>query len=481
MLPDINLGLMLPEILIAVVAMALLLASAWWSGEEGKRRINGVATITILAAAVIGHWAIGPDTRTTFGGMFVQDSFAAYMKLLILLATVAPLMMSWDYIERTGIGNGEYVVLTMFAMLGGMIMVSSGGFITLYMGLEMMSLSIYVLAAYKRDDPRSNEAGLKYFVLGSVASALFLYGVTLIYGAVGDVSFTSVTQFLATDHHLQLPINMGLIFIISGLAFKMAAAPFHMWAPDVYEGAPTSVTAFMAAMPKLAAFGAMYRVLMDGFAPLASVWVPVLQVVALLSIGVGALAALRQENIKRLLAYSSVSHVGYALIGLAVGGEMGHKAVVTYLTIYIVMSIGAFALIVGLNKAGVGEKIDDYKGLYQKRPAMALVMAVFMFSMAGIPPLAGFIAKFQIFMAAVQAHMYLLAIVGILFSAVAAYYYLRVVKVMFFDEPESELDTPVGGYNTALMAVSAILVFVWGIMPGAMMGWSAAAIQPFLQ
>ncbi|MEG3638135.1 NADH-quinone oxidoreductase subunit NuoN [Magnetococcus sp. PR-3] len=479
-LPDINLALMLPEILISLVAMGLLLASAWWEGTDGVRRIRRIAAGSLLLAMLLTLLSVGAEDTSTFDGMFVNDRLTAFMKVMLYIATLFPMVISWEYLEKSKVGNGEYYVLSLFAALGGMLMISSGSFMMLYLGIELMSLSIYVLAAFKRDRIQSNEAGLKYFLLGSMASGILLYGISLIYGVTGSVDFAAITAYLHDAQQAGPALTMGLILVIAGLSFKIAAAPFHMWAPDVYEGAPTSVTAFMAAMPKIAAFAVLFRVLADTFGSMHNIWGPILVLLAILSMAVGSLAALGQSNIKRLLAYSSIGHVGYALIGLAVGNEMGYKSVLVYLTIYIFMNVGAFALILALNKEGFGDEIDDYKGLSAKRPGLALLMGIFMFSMAGIPPLAGFMAKLQIFMAAVDAHMYTVAILGVLFSAVSAYYYLRIIKTMYFDEAEREFDMTIDFPSRAIVGLSGVLIVIWGILPGSLIATATATIKAFM-
>ncbi|MBF0588017.1 MAG: NADH-quinone oxidoreductase subunit NuoN [Magnetococcales bacterium] len=481
-LPDINLTLLLPEIFIALAGMALLLLTAWREDQEGRELVaNGTIGTIVVAMGLL--WFTAHTTRTTtFGGMFTSDSFALYMKMLMCTAALLPLLVSRDYLKRNEIFKGEYQVLSLFALLGGLIMASSGDFLTLYLGLELMSLSIYVLAAFRRDDKRSSEAGLKYFVLGSLASGILLYGITLIYGASGTTTFTDIHAYVSGDlHHHGAIVNLGMILILIGFSFKIAAAPFHMWAPDVYEGAPTSVTAFMAVMPKIAAFAALYRVLLEAFGPLHAEWSPVLQFLAVLSVAVGALAAIAQTNIKRMLAYSSIGHVGYVLIGLSVGSDLGYQAVLVYLAVYIFMNVGAFTLILLLNRDGVGDEISDYQGLAHKRPLLAFLMALFMFSMAGIPPLAGFIGKLYVFMAAVQAGMIKLAIVGILFSAVGAFYYLRVVKRMYFDQPQSDRDfeMEVSIPNRLVMGVTGLFVVIVGIFPEQILTWAKISMSSF--
>jgi NADH-quinone oxidoreductase subunit N len=477
-MPDINLALMLPEILVTLLAMALLLMSAWY-GKEGRGTIGWMSIfgIGLTALAVI---AGGGSGETTFGGMFVDDSFARFMKLLICLATALPLLISLNYVQEHKMDGGEYYVITLFSMLGGLFMVSSGGFIMLYLGLELMSLSIYVLAAFKRSDLKSSEAGLKYFILGSLASGILLYGISLIYGSFGTVSFIGIAQALAESHgHVSPVVGLGLAMIVGGLSFKIAAAPFHMWAPDVYEGAPTSVTVFMAVMPKVAAFAVLYRVLLIAFPTLHDQWGPLLQFMAVLSLAVGSFAAIAQTNIKRMLAYSSIGHVGFLLIGLSSGSVDGYQSVLIYLAIYIFMSVGAFGIVLMLNRDGIGDNIEDYKGLSRKKPYLAMLMATFMFSMGGIPPLAGFIGKLYVFMAAIKAGMLTVAIIGVLFSAVGAFYYLRIVKFMYFDEAENEFSMPIGATSQAVVVLSGIVVVVWGVFPGSLLSWTETTVRIF--
>ncbi|MGN7612574.1 NADH-quinone oxidoreductase subunit NuoN [Magnetococcales bacterium HHB-1] len=464
-MPDINLGLLLPEILLVLMAMLLLLLSAWW-GKEKRSLIGIIAIATMVLAGLMTLALGGKGSQTTFSGLFILDPFATFTKSLMYLAAIFPLIISLEYLKEKDMDRGEYFVLSLFALTGGLLMASSSSFISLYLGLELMSLSIYVLAAFQRGDPRSNEAGLKYFVLGSLASGIFLYGVTLLYGSLGTVSFEGVQNALKHADHFSNTTIFGALFVLVGFSFKIAAAPFHMWAPDVYEGAPTSVTAFMAVMPKVAAFAALLRVLLQAFAPLSPHWIPVLQVIAVVSLAVGSIAAIAQTNIKRLLAYSSIGHVGYALIGLSAGTPAGFQSVLTYISIYILMNIGAFALILFMNAKGVGEEIQDYQGLSKEKPMLGFLMALMMFSMAGIPPLAGFIGKLYIFKAALEAHLTGLAIAGVLFSAIGAFYYIRVVKVMYFEEPkEAAFEQGINRSNGVVIALVGIAILVLGLFP----------------
>lgn len=477
-IPDINLVTLLPEILIAILGICLLLMSAWGDENRGGR-LSSMAIAGVAAAAALTY---GGADSISFGGFFVNDAFARFMKILMYLATGMVLFSSLEFMQRNKFDGGEYQVLTLMALLGGMLMASAGDFIILYLGLELLSLSIYVLAAMRRDDIRSNEAGLKYFVLGSMASGFLLYGITLIYGTTGTTLFTGVAHALGEAHgHVNPATVMGVVLVLAGMSFKVAAAPFHMWAPDVYEGAPTSVTAFMAVLPKVAAFAAFFRVLLTAFPSLYVQWIPLLQLLAVASLAVGAIAAIGQTNIKRMLAYSSIGHVGFILLGLSAHNGLGYQSVLVYLAIYIFTNVGTFALILLLNRDGIGEETEDYKGLAHKRPLLAFLMAMFMFSMAGIPPLAGFMGKLYVFMAAIQSGMLGLAIVGVLFSAIGAFYYLRIVKFMYFDQPKEGAFTMTLNRSTqAVLAVTGVIILVWGILPGSLLDWTAASVKMFL-
>lgn len=476
-MPDVHLVLLMPEILVAVMAMALLLLSAW-TDNAGSGVVHWLTVMTVGIVVLVVF--MGEGSSSTFGGQFVTDSFSRYMKGLMCIGMILPVIMSADSIRRHGMDGGEYHVVAMFAMLGGMVMASAGGFVVLYLGMELMSLSFYVLAAWRRDDEQSSEAGLKYFILGSLASGLFLYGVSMVYGATGATGFKEVGAFLATPSGAgsQL-VALGVVMILAGVGFKLAAAPFHMWAPDVYQGAPTPVTAFMAIMPKVAAIAAMFRILDDVFVSLHGQWASVILLFAVLSMGVGAFAALVQTNFKRLLAYSSIGHVGYMLIGLVTATPEGVHGVLVYLAIYLFMTMGVFGIIIAFDRQGYGEAISDYRGLARKQPVLAFILAMLMFSMAGLPPLAGFIGKFYIFMAAVKAGMVPLAVVGVLFSAVGAFYYIRVVKVMYFDQPEGDVKVSFSGGGFVVVALSSALVFYWGIFPGNLLAWAALSVPSF--
>jgi NADH-quinone oxidoreductase subunit N len=466
----------LPEILLAISAMAVLMV-----GVYGKSAKSGLAFwlafLSLIVAAILTY-VMTPKGGAVlaFGGQYIQDAFSRFAKILVLIATALTLAASRVWFEREQIARFEYPVLVMFAAIGMMMMISANDLMALYLGLELQSLSLYVLAAYNRDNARSTESGLKYFVLGALASGLLLYGASMIYGFTGSTSFTGIAQALEGGHGAPIGVVVGIAFLLSGLAFKVAAAPFHMWTPDVYEGAPTPVTAFFAIGPKIAAFALFVRVVIGPFGHAVEQWTQIIVFLAALSMIVGSFAAIGQTNIKRLMAYSSIGHAGYALVGLAVGNAEGVSGLLLYLAIYLFMNLGAFAVILCMRRSGRAvEGIDDLAGLARTNPLMALAMALFMFSMAGIPPLAGFFGKLYVFLAAVNAGMYGLAILGVLTSAVAAYYYLRIVKVMYFDEPAEAFDGPIGNTMTAVLAGSVIFVVFFFLLPMPLLNGAEAA------
>lgn len=429
-----------PEIFLLLSAVLLLLLGAWKGNAffESLCRLSvGFILVSLMIILKLPH-----TEKLAFYGMFVSNSFTVYAKLLILLGTSFSIIMVMGYFRKEEFsGKFEIPVLMLLAAVGMMCMVSANNLITLYTGLELQSLCLYVLAAVKRDSVRSSEAGLKYFMLGALASGLLLYGSSLIYGFSGTTDFAEIAKLFAADVPLPLGVLVGLILVIVALCFKVSAVPFHMWTPDVYEGAPAPVTAFFAAAPKVAALVLFIRVLMGPFVEAMGEWSQAVIFVSAASMVIGALGAIRQTNIKRLMAYSSIGHVGYALMGLAVGTPAGITAIMVYLTIYITMSLGAFACIMMMqfNDQQL-ERIDDFSGLARGRPLQAIAVAIFMLSLAGIPPLAGFFGKYFIFLAVINAKFYVLAVIGALSSVVGAYYYLRVIKVIYFDEPKESLD-----------------------------------------
>ena len=456
----------LPEIVVALGALLLLMFGVFRPAAPGRDYAANVIAIGVLFIAAV-LVVTGPDQRTVlFDGAFIIDDFARFVKLLVLGGSALVLLMSFGDLARAKLLSCEYAVLLLLAVLGMMLMVSAGSLISLYLGLELQSLALYVVAAIDRDRVRSSEAGLKYFVLGSLSSGMLLYGASLVYGFTGSTEFSAIASFAGSQAAgASVGLTIGLVFLLVGLAFKIAAVPFHMWTPDVYEGAPTPVTAFFAAAPKIAAMALLMRLLLSAFPGIAPQWQQIVVFLSIASMLLGAFAAIGQTNIKRLMAYSSIGHIGYALIGLAAGSEAGTQAVLVYLAIYLFMTIGAFACILSMrNKLGMVEDIDSLSGLAKTNLPMAFVLAMILFSMAGIPPLAGFFAKFYVFAAAIKAGLYTLAVIGVLASVVAAYYYLRVVKIMFFDEAEGAF-LPVERGTGVVMTIAGLFVVLFVLLP----------------
>ena len=412
-----------------------------------------------------------------FGGAFIQDGFSVFMKTLTLIGSIVALAMSVGFARAEKFDRFEFPILILLATLGMMLMVSANSLLTLYMGLELQSLALYVVAAINRDSVRSTEAGLKYFVLGALSSGMMLYGITLVYGFTGHVELAEIAAAL-TGSERSLGVLFGLVFLITGLAFKISAVPFHMWTPDVYEGAPTPVTAFFAAAPKMAAMAMFVRVVIDGFAPVTSDWQQIVVFISIASMVLGAFAAIGQKNIKRLMAYSSIGHMGYALVGLSAGTLIGVKGVILYMAIYLAMTLGTFAIILAMRRKDEGnvEDIEDLAGLSSTNPVMATILTIMMFSLAGIPPLAGFWGKWYVFLAAVEAGLYPLAIIGVLASVVGAFYYLRIIKVMWFDEPVGGF-VPAAGELRLVMGVSGLFVLGYVLIGGPIAAGAEAAAR----
>ncbi len=452
----------LPEIFLAVVTMALLMLGVF-SKRNPTEMINTLALAALAITAGLVVFMSDGGTQRAFMDSFVVDGFARFMKMLVLFGSAAAIIMSSNFMKTEKLDQFEYPVLIMLATAGMMMMISANDLIALYMGLELQSLSLYVVAAFNRDSARSSEAGLKYFVLGALSSGMLLYGASLIYGFSGSVAFSEIAR-AAVGEEVGLGLLFGLVFLISGMAFKISAVPFHMWTPDVYEGSPTPVTAFFAAAPKVAAMAVFVRVMHDAFGGAVGQWQQVIVFISIASMVLGAFAAIGQSNIKRLLAYSSIGHMGYALVGLAAGTQAGVRGVVIYMAIYMIMTLGAFACVIYMRKRGSSvERISDLSGLARNDSVMAFVFSMLMFSLAGIPPLAGFFGKYFVFLAAIDAKLYALAIIGVLASVVSAFYYLRVVKIMYFDEPDDEFDTApmeirVIAIAAGVMAIGMVLV-----------------------
>ncbi len=460
-----------PEILLAIGGMALLVLGVL----RGDRSLGLVSWLAIILLVATGWFVLFPLTQfnRAFHGAFIADDFARFAKILILMGTGLTILMSKEYLEREKIAHFEFPVLLVLSTVGMFLMVSASSFIAVYMGLELQSLALYVLAAFNRDSLKSSEAGLKYFVLGALSSGMMLYGISLIYG------FTGTTEFSVIAHVVTSPINIGLVFgivfLIVGFAFKVSAVPFHMWTPDVYEGSPTPITAFFSMAPKVAAMALFLRAMIVPFAHAAGEWQQIVIFISALSMILGAVAAIGQTNIKRLMAYSSIGHMGYALLGLAAGTTAGVEGVLIYMTIYLITNAGVFVCILAMRRDGEAvETISDLAGLARTRPMLALAFAALMLSLAGLPPFAGFLAKFYIFLAVVAVHMYALAVLGVLASVVGAYYYLRIVKIMYFDDPAPAFD-PDMSWNLKTILTGSSLFVVWFVASGGQIVSVAAA------
>ncbi len=456
---DIN--TILPELIIAGAAMAILMWGVYSQRERGAEALWAVA----LLFFVVGGWIAltGRGSDTAFGGMFVDDAFGRFAKITMLWSGAAVLLLSKEYLERAKLMKFEFPVLVALAMVGMMMMVSAGNLMSLYMGLELQSLALYVIAAFNRDSLRSSEAGLKYFVLGALSSGLLLYGMSLVYGYTGAMEFQSITDVIATEG---LPIGalVGLVFIVSGMSFKVSAAPFHMWTPDVYEGSPTPVTALFATAPKVAAAAMITRILFDAFGGVISDWQQILVLFSLLSMYVGAIAAIGQTNIKRLMAYSSIGHMGFALMGLAAGTALGVQNMLIYMVVYVATNVGVFAFILNMEKDGRPVTDISALSLYSRvAPGRALALMILMFSLAGIPPLVGFFAKLYVLQAAYDAGLAWLAIAGVLASVISAYYYLRIIFLMYFGEASEALNGKMPMLHMGLLTASAAAL-IFGIV-----------------
>jgi NADH-quinone oxidoreductase subunit N len=465
----------LPELILAAGILVLILFGAI-RGEKsvGPMSAGALTLILVAMAAVIS----APEGRVvTFNGSFVVDGFTRFMKVLALAGSAGVLLLSIDYMRREAIERFEYPILILLSTLGMIMMISANDLIALYLGLELQSLAAYVIASFHRDNAKSTEAGLKYFVLGALSSGMLLYGASLIYGFTGTVNFEAIAAALKGEPGIGA--ILGLVFIAAGLAFKMSAVPFHMWTPDVYEGAPTPVTAFFASAPKMAAAALAVRVFMGAFPGIVAQWQQIIIFIAIASMALGAFAAIGQTNLKRLLAYSSINNIGFALIGLAVGTQAGIQGLILYMTIYLVMTLGAFACLLALRRKGMmAERIEDLSGLARSHPGLAFALAAMMFSLAGIPPLAGFFAKFYVFMAAVDADLAWLAVAGAILSVIGAYYYLNLVKIMYFDSPVEAFEPMPWRIKTIITVSSAFIMLFW-IVPAPLVSAAQKAAKTF--
>jgi NADH-quinone oxidoreductase subunit N len=451
-----NWSLALPEIVLACLGMAILIFGVLRAREDASLPTMFTIGSFVIVAMLIMTRANGVG----YNGQFVSDAFASFNKELILLGGALALILSLDWNRSQGIARFEFPVLILFATVGMMAMASAANLMTLYLGLELQSLSLYVLAAFARDNIRSSEAGLKYFVLSGLASGLLLYGNSLVYGFSGTMDFAALHGTLKTPASAPAGLIVGIVFVLVGLGFKVSAVPFHMWTPDVYEGAPTPVTTFFAVAPKVAAMALLLRVMGTSFAELVPAWQSLVVLMSIASMILGALAAIGQRNIKRLMAYSSIGHMGYALIGLAAGTSDGVRGTLVYMAIYVLMTAGAFACIAAMTRRGRPvEQIADLSGLGSNDPGMALALIIFLFSLAGVPPMAGFLAKFYIFIAAVKSGLWTLAVIGVLASVVSAFYYIYIIKVMYFDAPAESFDRRPSSLSFVVAATGLFTVF----------------------
>jgi NADH-quinone oxidoreductase subunit N len=473
MLRSLHLDVALPELILAGGALVLLMLGVATRRERGEL-ILWLALILLALAGIFV--ASGEGTTTLFHKSFIVDPFARTLKLLTLAGAAVALLMSVDYWRGAGGVRFEFPVLVLLATTGMLMMISANDLIALYVGLEQQSLALYVVAAFQRDSPRSSEAGLKYFVLGALSSGMLLYGASLVYGFTGSTGFDDIALAVQPSG-ANIGLIFGLVFLMAGFAFKISAVPFHMWTPDVYEGAPTPVTAFFAAAPKLAAMALTVRVLITAFPAVTLEWRQIVVFLAIASMALGSFAAIGQTNIKRLMAYSSIGHMGYALVGLAAGTTEGVQGVIIYLAIYLAMTLGTFACILAMRRDGrMVEDIDQLSGLSSTSPLMAFLLAMLLFSLAGVPPLAGFFAKFYVFLAAIHAGLYALAVIGVLLSVVGAYYYLRIVKIMYFDAPAERfepMDTPLA----AVLGVTGLFILLYFIYPAPLVAFAGAAAK----
>ncbi|CDN53548.1 NDH-1 subunit N [Neorhizobium galegae bv. officinalis bv. officinalis str. HAMBI 1141] len=473
---SLSLQLSMPEIILAVGALALLMIGVF-SGDKSAPTVTGLA---VALLAVAGLWLIFmPGEGVAYGGAFKLDAFGRFMKVLALIGSITAMVMSVGHAKSDQLNRFEFPVLLVLSTLGMLLLISANDLIAFYLALELMSLALYVIAAFNRDSLRSTEAGLKYFVLGALSSGMMLYGMSLVYGFTGNTGFEGIAKVLSAETR-GLGLIFGMVFVLAGACFKISAVPFHMWTPDVYEGAPTPVTAFFAAGPKVAAMAILVRIASDAFLPIIADWRQIIVFVSIASMLLGSFAAIGQRNIKRLMAYSSIGHMGYALVGLAAGSETGVSGVVLYMTIYMVMTLGTFACIMAMRRKEGGnvENVDDLAGLSATKPFMAVVLTALMFSMAGIPPLAGFFAKYFVFVAAIEAKLYALAVIGVLSSVVGAYYYLRIVKLMWFDEAKGEF-ARISGELRLVFGLSGLFVTAYVLIGGPIGTAASAAAKSF--
>lgn len=471
----------LPELTVLSMAMLILLADLFLK-PSNRVLLYVLAQITLLVAAYFTISTHTPTVGYAFTGMFVDDPLADFLKLMILLGTAMMFVYTRQYMQLRGMFRGEYYALVLFAVLGMMVMVSGQSMLTIYIGLELLSLSLYSLVAFDRDNAKSSEAAMKYFVLGALASGMLLYGMSMIYGMTGSLNIAEISSALQESNTKNPVLILGLVFIVAGLAFKFGAVPFQMWVPDVYQGAPTSITLLIGSVPKFAAFAIAIRLLAQGLHPLTTDWQDMLLIMAVLSIAIGNITAIAQSNLKRMLAYSTISHVGFLLFGIMSGSLNGFASSMFYISAYVLMTLAGFGMILMLSRYNFeAENLDDLKGLNQRSPWAAFLMLITMFSMAGVPPTIGFYAKFTVLQAALQAGFLWAVVFAVLMAAVGAFYYLRIVKLMYFDAPQDSAMMTAPADMKVILSMNAIALLAFGLMPQALMTICGIAIATSLQ
>ncbi|WP_300086902.1 NADH-quinone oxidoreductase subunit NuoN [uncultured Nitrosomonas sp.] len=466
-----------PEIFLLFMVCVVMLADLF-AGKKNRYLAFYLSLLTLAGAALVTCGVASSDIRYTFFGMFVGDAMSDTLKLLIYPTVAAVLIYSRSYISARGLLRGEFFSLSLFATLGMMVMVSANHLITLYLGLELLALSLYAMVALQRESAIATEAAIKFFVLGALASGFLLYGMSMLYGATGTLQLPELAKVIQSgkaDHEIFI---IGLVFVVAGISFKLSAVPFHMWAPDVYEGAPTAVTLFIGSAPKFAAFGFVMRLLVEGLGDLVADWQGMLVILAVASMAVGNIVAIAQQNIKRMLAYSTISHMGFVLLGFIAAGENGYSASMFYVIAYVLMTLGAFGIILLISREGFeADKISDFKGLNQRSPWLAFMMLLVMFSMAGIPPMIGFYAKLSVLQAALEAGYIWLVVVAVVLSLIGAFYYLRIIKFMYFDIPEEVQPILFRPDVKVLISLNGLAIILLGMFPQMLMGLSLSAIQ----
>ena len=465
-----------PEIFLAGMACLVLVVDLY-VGQRHRFVVYQLAQAALVASAVLCI-ALYPDQPvTTFSGMFRSDGMSAVLKVFIMLVAYFVFFYSKAYLQSRDLIQGEYFVLSLFAVLGMMIVVSAGSLLTLYLGLELMSLCLYALVALNRNSAIASEAAMKYFVLGALASGVLLYGMSLLYGVTGTLDLERIHELHSDGQEIHVILVLGLVFIVAGIAFKLGAVPFHMWVPDVYEGAPTPVTLFVGSAPKLAAFGLLMRLLVDGLSALKADWIDMLIILAVLSMGIGNVVAIAQANLKRMLAYSTIAHTGFLLLGLIAGNRSGYAASMFYVIVYALMSMGAFGMIIVLGRKGFeSDLLDDFRGLNERSPWLAFLMLILMLSMAGVPPFAGFWAKWSVLREVVAADQIWVATIAVLFAVVGLFYYLRVVRFVYFEKPVDTTPIACGTDLKVMISTNALAILALGVYPGALLALCAAAL-----